>query len=167
MISQIINLLLSIFIILLLFCVMYYFIYNTKKLKFDNDDNNDIVYNGDVYNYHKYNNNSLPKIQKTERFGVDDGNLISLDEANKNLLSLINLQTYLSQYQSNYLPKINPMIRDVKKKIPQQELEISNLLATRFGLHYLDVINKGNATSYKEYLQYQNPNQNSFTQSYM
>jgi len=149
---------------------MYYFIYNTKKLKFDNDDDD----------ADDTNDNSLSKIKKAERFGIYDGiddglysldasptKYISEDEAEANLRKLNDIQEYASAYATKYLPNINPMITDTQNKISVQNLKIGNLLKDRFVLKYYDIVNKGNASAYKEYLQYQNPNQNSFTQSYM
>ena len=176
--TQIINLLLYIFTILVIFCIMYYFIYNTKKLKFDNDNDNDVDDADDN------DNNSLSKIKKAERFGAGDGNsdsaydssysldasptkYISDEEATANLRKLYDIQEYASAYATKYLPNINPMITDTQTKISVQNLKIANLLKDRFALKYYDIVNKGNASAYKEYLQYQNPNQNSFAQSYM
>jgi len=169
--TQIINLLLSIFTILVIFCIMYYFIYNTKIFKFDNDDYDDADDN---------DNNSLLKIKKAERFVSDDDiydgsysqdasptKYISNDEVNTNLRKLYEIQSYADEYAKKYLPNINPMITDTQEQISQKNLKISNLLQDRFALKYYDIVNKGNASAYREYLKYQNPNQNIFTQSYM
>ena len=136
--SQIIHLLLTIFIILLIYCIMYYFIYKPTEIKFDTADN---------YHYKNSNNYLHQKMQKSEIF-YD----ITLDEASKNVNDLQNLEKYLQIYNDNYLSKIN--LNNTKIEISNQEKSISTLLTQKYILQFLDIINKANAVAYKEYIKY-------------
>lgn len=144
--SQIVHLFLTLFIILLIYCIMYYFIYKPTEIKFDTDtDTNNNYY----YDYKNSNSHNHRKLQQPEVF-YD----ITLEEATKNLNDLQNLQTYLQTYNDNYLQLLEPIINDAQDQVSTQEQSISTLLTNRYIIQYLDIINKANATAYREYALY-------------
>ena len=119
---------------------MHNFIYKFKEIKFDNDEQ-DLEAEFDksfMQNYY----NSSNKINKSEKF-----DLVTDDEANKNINDLNTLQIYLKNY--------NNMIKNTDRQdINTKDKQISDLLTTNYMIHYIDSINKANAAAYRESIKY-------------
>ena len=140
------------FIIVLLFCIMYLFIYNDKELIFDNTFNNTIK-----------NNTIKPKKIKTfEKF--NDDLVISGEEANTYINNLTILDT---QIKNKNIQTIIENINSIKDTKDEKNNYILKQINTIYWKRYLENINQTNASVFNEYLKYSEPKKNKYYQQYL
>jgi hypothetical protein len=126
------TLLLYIFLILLLYCLMYTCLYNSKELIFDSDI--------DINN----NNNENDKFENID---------ISYNEAQRYLTGLNNIKIGVNNSIVNnpYMENIKTEIYNLNNSINSQDDITLNNLSNVYMKNYLEYINKNNAIVYKEY----------------
>ena len=95
-----------------------------------------------------------------ENFTIDTS---TLQNYNANLGVL---QTYLATYQSTDLKNIQNIMKTVNDKALVGKQQILDLLTNIYMMRYLENINQINATTYKEFLKYEYPEQNKFYKQY-
>ena len=178
--EQIPMLLLTIFIILFIFCIMQKFMYTKQSIKYSHDDhvgshtNSNMItlYDLDAKTYDingKINKeisilftmieqNTKKKLK--ENFTIDTS---TLQNYNANLGVL---QTYLATYQSTDLQNIKNIMKTVNDTALVGKQQILDLLTNIYMMRYLENINQINATTYKEFLKYEYPSQNKFYKQY-
>ena len=129
------------FIIVLLFCIMYLFIYNDKELIFDN--------NIKVNIFEKFNDEYI-----TEENGI-------------NYLNKLNsLNTIIKTNDETIKTIIDKVNTITENKDKNNELILNNLNNV-FWQRYLENINQTNASVFNEYLKYSEPEKNKFYQQYL
>lgn len=138
------TLLLSIFIILLIYCVMYYFIYDKKVFV----DDEILDKKAMILDLMKEKNNF-----KKEKFDMSYEDL----ETYKN--NLIRINDFFSKLNSDY-DTYKTSVQDTKHKV---EEDLQNL----YKLQYINHINKGNAASYNEFMKFVKPEQNPYYNQYL
>lgn len=178
--EQIPMLLLTIFIILFIFCIMQKFMYNKQSIKYSHDDNVGSHSNPNMITLYDLDTNTYDingKINKEisilftmieqntkkklkENFTIDTS---TLQNYNANLGVL---QTYLATYQSTDLKNIQNIMKTVNDKALVGKQQILDLLTNIYMMRYLENINQINATTYKEFLKYEYPEQNKFYKQY-
>jgi hypothetical protein len=174
-----ITLLLIIIVIFIIFCFMKVFIYKSQSLMFDsnsdndndndnnNNDNNNINPETIKYNI-KYNIISLNKIIEDSKIYINEKFVnVTEDEITANLTILNTLLNNLNTFETVELVNISSTIEEVGRQRIINKEKILNLLTNIYMLRYLEIINKTNAVSYKEYLKYQNPKSNMFYKQYL
>jgi len=166
------TLLLIIIVIFIIFCFMKVFIYKSQSLMFDsnNDNNNDNRnINPETIKYNiKYNIISLNKVIEDSKIYINEKFVnITEDEITANLTNLNTLLNNLNTFETVDLVRIRSTIEEVGRQRIINKEKILNLLTNIYMLRYLEIINKTNAVSYKEYLKYQNPKSNMFYKQYL
>jgi hypothetical protein len=161
------TLLLIIFIILLIFCFMQVYVYKSKNFVFDENDENDGNENSnsvDIKKNIKYNILILIELIKNSKTNIrekfDNNNITITDsEARRNLGDLEALSVKLDTVDLN---SISDTINSLKNKRIENKDKILKLLTSIYILRYLEIVNKTNAVSYKEFLKYQNIKNNKY-----
>lgn len=145
MLKEHINMMLVyIFIILLLFCIMYLFIYNDKEVIFDNSI----------------------KVKTIEKFNDDDV-VISGEEANAYYNNLNKLNTIINKINDDQIKEIITNINNIKNTKDEKNKTILNKIYNIYWNRYLENINQANASVFNEYLKYSEPDKNKFYQQYL
>jgi len=164
------TLLLIIFIILLIFCFMQVYVYKSKDFAFDENDGNDENYSNensnsiDIKNNIKYNILMLIELIENSKTNIrekfDNDNITITDsEARRNLGDLEALSVKLDTVDLN---SISDTINSLKNKRIENKDKILKVLTSIYILRYLEIVNKTNAVSYKEFLKYQNIKNNKY-----
>jgi len=141
-----------IFIIVLLFCIMYVFIYNDKELKFDNTFNNTIK-------------NKTKKVSTFEKF--NDNIVISGEAANNYINNLTSLKNEIENIDTNQIQNIIKNINSIKDTKDEKNDYILKQINTIYWKRYLENINQTNASVFNEYLKYSEPKKNKYYQQYL
>jgi len=144
------TLLLHIFIILLLYCVMYTFIYNDKVLKFDDDDNN---FNDNLNDNLKNNKDKFINILNTE--------------GDQYINTLNNLSSSVSNMRVNDIKPITDIINNIKQNQSNNNKKIIDSLTEIYFKRCLEYVNKKNAVVYNEFLKYDKPAENKYYQQFL
>ena len=145
MLKEHINMMLVyIFIILLLFCIMYLFIYNDKEVIFDNSI----------------------KVKTIEKFNDDDV-VISGEGANAYYNNLNKLNTIINKINDDQIKEIITNINNIKNTKDEKNKTILNKIYNIYWNRYLENINQANASVFNEYLKYSEPDKNKFYQQYL
>lgn len=138
------TLLLSIFTILLIYCVMYYFIYD-KKTFVDDSILDKKAFLLDVMN---------EKVaSQKEKFAITYD---ELEEYNKKLKSV-----------NDYLAGIDASWNSYNDEITKEKSKINANIKNLYTQQYIDYINKGNAASYNEFMKFVKPEENPYYNQYL
>ena len=171
-------LLLILLLILLIFCYMQYYVYSSQPIMYNETDSKHTAnkpYFADKINKIikmkdteiKKNIKLLSQIIKetklTENFEDID---ISVDDLQSNLDTLTTLESNLTDFENIDMSHIQSTMDLIKKQRMANKEKILDLLTNIYVLGNIDNINKGNAVSYKEYLKYQNLNNNKYYNQY-
>ena len=140
-------LLLYIFVILLLYCIMYIFIYNNKEITFMNKVDEDDIMN-DIKNNIK--NNFKDITYYTEEDGKD-----YYDE-------LLKVYSFYLENQDNLIE----VLKIMRKKNENNSLLINNISNLYFK-EYLHHINKKNGVVQAQSVKYTDPYKNKYFQQYL
>ena len=141
------QLLLYIFLILLLYCIMYIFIYSNKKFTFMNNIDEDYI-RTDIDNTIK--NNFEDITYYTDEDGIDYYN------------ELVSVNAYLRENQENLIQ----ILKVMRKKNINNSLLINNL-STLYLKQYLEYMNKKNAVVQAQSIKYKDPYTNKYFQQYL
>jgi hypothetical protein len=141
------QLLLYIFLILLLYCIMYIFIYSNKKFTFMNNIDEDDI-RTDIDNTIK--NNFEDITYYTDEDGIDYYN------------ELVSVNAYLRENQENLIQ----ILKVMRKKNINNSLLINNL-STLYLKQYLEYMNKKNAVVQAQSIKYKDPYTNKYFQQYL
>jgi hypothetical protein len=137
-----------IFIILLLYCIMYLFIYNDKEVRFDNSI----------------------KVKTFEKF-IDDedesNKVISGEEADTYYNNLNKLNTIINNINDEQIKEIITNINNIKNTKDEKNKTILDKIYNIYWNRYLENINQANASVFNEYLKYSEPDKNKFYQQYL
>ena len=153
------SLLLYIFIILLLYCVMYIFIYNDKVFKFDNDDDN---YN----NYNNYNNKDNNNDDDNDKYNDKFINILNT-EGDQYLNQLNNLSISTLNMRDNDIKTITDIINNIKQNQDSNNKKIIDSLTEIYFKRCLEYVNNKNAVVYNEFLKYDKPSENKYYQQFL
>jgi hypothetical protein len=137
------TLLLYIFIILLIYCIMYTFIYNDKVVTFDNTNN-------------------IKKTNNTDKFM----NILE-SEGDQYLYELNNLQQSSQNMLDTDISSISNIITNIKGNQTENNNKIIDNLTEIFFKRCLEYVNNKNAIVYNEFLKYDNPSKNKYYQQYV
>ena len=178
-VTNTITLLLILLVIFIIFCFMKVFFYKSQSLIFDNDSSSANVSNSVNYSKNnsdpetikyniKYNVISLSKIiEDSKTYIYEKFDNVTEDEIKANLNNLNTLLNNLSTFETVDLVEIRSTIEEISRQRIINKEKILNLLTNIYILRYIEIINKTNAVSYKEYLKYQNPKSNMFYKQYL
>lgn len=152
---------------------MQVYVYKSKDFVFDENDGND----GNDENDGNENSNSVD-IKKNIKYNIlilieliknsktnirekfDNDNITITDsEARRNLGDLEALSVKLDTVDLN---SISDTINSLKNKRIENKDKILKVLTSIYILRYLEIVNKTNAVSYKEFLKYQNIKNNKY-----
>ena len=148
MFKEPINLMLMyLFVIVLLFCMMYLFIYNDKNLTFDNT-----IKTNTLNTFEKFNDNDI---------------IISGEQANTYLNSLNSLMEGINLIEADQIESIMKNINSIKDTKDEKNNYILNQINNIYWKRYLENINQANAYVFNEYLKYSEPEKNKFYQQYL
>ena len=158
MFKEPINLMLMyLFVIVLLFCMMYLFIYNDKNLTFDNTIKTNTP--NTINTFEKFNDNDI---------------IISGEQANTYLNSLNSLIKSIEINEKDPTESIGEQIESIMKNInsikdtkDEKNNYILNQINNIYWKRYLENINQANAYVFNEYLKYSEPEKNKFYQQYL
>ena len=149
--------LMYLFVIVLLFCMMYLFIYNDKNLTFDNT-----IKTNTLNTFEKFNDNDI---------------IISGEQANTYLNSLNSLMESIEpinpidrETKDSIVKKIESImenINSIKNTKDKKNNDILNQINNIYWKRYLENINQANAYVFNEYLKYSEPEKNKFYQQYL
>lgn len=137
--------LLYLFIIVLLFFIMYFYIYNDKEITFDNT-----IKTKPVKTFEKFNNDKI----------------ITDEQANDYINNLDTLNDMLVKNDNKIQIIIDKINTITENKDKNNELILNNL-NNIFWQRYLENINQTNAAVFNEYLKYSEPEKNKFYQQYL
>ena len=167
------TLLLIILVILLIFCFMKAFFYKSQEVVFGNSHSDSHSHN-DTSNpkLHKHNIKHniimLNKIIKDCKISIQEKfENITKTEAELNIIKLNELSKIINNIENENLEKIKTTIDNVKNQRFDNKQKILDVLTNIYILRYLEIINKGNAASYKEFIKYQNPKENTYYKQYL
>ena len=171
---RVITILLTIFIILVIFCFMYKFIYHNQSINFvlDNTDNDNYIHihkMNDYVNDSDINisiNNQIDKlfnyIEKNRKPNIKENFLLDNNDINTYTNNLITLKTHLNTYQAKDIENIKKTIKTIVDQRNLNKQQILDLLTNIYMIRYIERMNQINAISYKQYLKYINPKDNKF-----
>ena len=139
-IQDINKILLYIFVILLLFCIMYIFIYSDQKISFDNDYNNKYQDNfGDT------SVSTNPVTTQPSYYSESDGQ--------KYYKSLSDFNDYIVKNQNNLI-NIVDTVTNAQNNTSSNNDKLVDTMTKLYTKEYLEYINKINAVVYNKSNQY-------------
>ena len=174
------TLLLIILVILLIFCFMKAFFYKSQQLIFDSDSDRDShsdshsdihsdIHNPKLCKHNiKHNIIMLNKIiEDSKKYIKEKFEDISNAQAQFNLENLDILSDNIDKIENKGLEEIQKTIENVKNQRIINKEKILDVLTNIYILRYLEIINKGTAASYHEFIKYQNPKENKYYKQYL
>lgn len=184
------TLLLTILIVLILYCVMQHKLYNLQSIVFDNEDednnNNDnednvnmnyMNHTNNINNINNTNNNSskiqnyiiiLKEIIEESKLNLKENFIpVTKEQLDKQIDDLLTLTGVINSFNTKSLPNIQEIIDSVNSQRIIKKNEFLKVLGNIYTLRYIDTINQQNAVSYKEYNKYLYPKENKYYKQYL
>lgn len=187
MLNPNLTVLLIILIVLLIYCSLYHFVYKSQTLTFDYDNSYGISYDKSydkTYNNNKPLNQYVIKNEKHKKILNENIELLDIiieknksklkenfynitqAELQQNINELNTVSQYIKNIQNNDIAYLQNIIKQVRKQSNIDKQQILDLLTSIYMIHYIEVINKQNASSYREFMKYQNPKENKYYSQY-
>ena len=152
------------------------FFYKSQQLIFDSDSDSNIHSNSHSDSHNpklckhniKHNIIMLNKIiEDSKKYIQEKFEDISNEQAKFNIDNLKILSGNIDDIETASLVDIKKTIENVKAQRIINKQKILDTLTNIYVLRYLEIINKGTAASYHEFIKYQNPKENKYYKQYL